>query len=120
MRTVVIGATGHIGSYLVPNLVESGHDVVALSRGLREPYRVDTAWDEVNRVTVDRDAEDAAGTFGGRVADLNADAVIDLMCFAPSSGQQLSTHRRHRTQGLSLSRSAPHPDRKGSSCTLPH
>ena len=89
MRIVVIGATGHIGSYLVPNLVDSGHDVVALSRGLREPYRVDTAWDEVARVTVDRDAEDAAGTFGGRVSGLNADAVIDLMCFTPSSGKQL-------------------------------
>jgi nucleoside-diphosphate-sugar epimerase len=89
MRIVVIGATGHIGSYLVPNLVESAHEVVALSRGLRDPYRSDPAWDQVRRVTVDRDAEDAAGTFGGRVADLNADAVIDLMCFTPSSGRQL-------------------------------
>ena len=31
---VVIGATGHIGSYLVPRLVRAGHQVVALSRGI--------------------------------------------------------------------------------------
>ena len=33
MRIVVIGATGHIGTFLVPRLVERGHKVVALSRG---------------------------------------------------------------------------------------
>ncbi|MFD2357599.1 NAD-dependent epimerase/dehydratase family protein [Nonomuraea ferruginea] len=38
MRVVVIGASGHIGTYLVPRLVEAGHDVVAVSRGTRRPY----------------------------------------------------------------------------------
>ena len=32
-RVVVIGATGHIGSYLVPRLVLGGHQVIAVSRG---------------------------------------------------------------------------------------
>jgi len=32
-RVVVIGATGHIGSYLVPRLVRGGHEVIAMSRG---------------------------------------------------------------------------------------
>jgi nucleoside-diphosphate-sugar epimerase len=89
MRVVVVGATGHIGSYLVPALVEDGHEVVALSRGLRDPYRSDPAWSSVRRVTVDRDAEDAAGTFAGRLADLQADVVVDLLCFTPESAQQL-------------------------------
>jgi uncharacterized protein YbjT (DUF2867 family) len=35
-RVVVIGATGHIGTYLVPRLVRAGHDVIALSRGTRD------------------------------------------------------------------------------------
>ena len=39
MRIVVIGATGHIGGYLVPMLVEQGHDVVAVSRGQSRLYR---------------------------------------------------------------------------------
>ena len=37
-RVVVIGATGHIGSYLVPRLARDGHEVVAMSRGIRGPY----------------------------------------------------------------------------------
>jgi uncharacterized protein YbjT (DUF2867 family) len=39
VRVVVIGGTGHIGSYLTPRLVAAGHDVVVLSRGERQPYR---------------------------------------------------------------------------------
>jgi nucleoside-diphosphate-sugar epimerase len=89
VRVAVVGATGHIGSYLVPELVEHGHDVVALSRGTRRPYRDHPAWDQVRRVTVDRDEEDARGTFGGRLADLRADAVVDLVCFRPDSAQQI-------------------------------
>jgi uncharacterized protein YbjT (DUF2867 family) len=36
-RVVVIGATGHIGTYLVPRLVRAGHQVIAMSRGTGEP-----------------------------------------------------------------------------------
>ncbi len=89
MRIVVIGATGHIGTYLVPRLVAGGHEVVAVSRGQRTPYRASEAWAGVERVVADRDAEDAAGTFGARVAGLHADAVVDLMCFTPDSARQL-------------------------------
>jgi nucleoside-diphosphate-sugar epimerase len=88
-RVVVIGATGHIGSYLVPRLVRGGHEVIALSRGAREPYQPSPHWREVTSVTVDRDAEDAAGTFGRRVAALRPDVVIDLICFTASSAAQL-------------------------------
>jgi len=88
-RVVVIGATGHIGTYLVPRLVRAGHDVVAISRGSREPYVPAAEWRRVERVVADRDAEDAAGTFGGRIAALEPDAVVDLVCFTPESAQQL-------------------------------
>jgi nucleoside-diphosphate-sugar epimerase len=88
-RVVVIGATGHIGTYLVPRLVRGGHEVIALSRGTREPYQPSAAWRDVTRLTVDRDAEDAAGTFGGRIADLRPDVVIDLICFNAKSAAQL-------------------------------
>lgn len=88
-RVVVIGATGHIGSYLVPRLVRAGHEVVALSRGTREPYRPAPEWRSVQRVTADRDAEDAAGTFGERIAALLPDVVADLLCFTAESARQL-------------------------------
>jgi nucleoside-diphosphate-sugar epimerase len=88
-RIVVIGATGHVGSYLVPRLVRGGHDVVALSRGEREPYVAAPEWRAVERVTVDREAEDSAGRFGDRIAALGADAVIDMLCFTRESAEQL-------------------------------
>ena len=89
MRIAVIGATGHVGTYLVPRLVRGGHEVVALSRGEREPYHPAPEWGAVARLAVDRDAEDAAGTFGGRIAALGADVVIDMICFTPESARQL-------------------------------
>src|SRR5690242_18450690 len=89
-RVVVIGATGHIGSYLVPRLVRAGHEVIAMSRGEREPYHPSAQWPSARRVSVDRDAEDAAGTFGGRIADLRPDVVMDLICFTAASARQLA------------------------------
>jgi nucleoside-diphosphate-sugar epimerase len=88
-RVVVIGATGHIGTYLVPRLVDGGHEVIAVSRGTRGPYRASPQWDAVTRVSADREAEDAEGTFGERVAALRPDAVIDLICFTSASARQL-------------------------------
>jgi nucleoside-diphosphate-sugar epimerase len=88
-RIVVIGATGHVGTYLVPRLVRAGHEVVALSRGAREPYLPAPEWRHVQRVQADREAEDAAGVFGERIATLAADAVVDMLCFTPASAQLL-------------------------------
>ena len=88
-RIVVIGATGHVGTYLVPRLVRAGHEVVALSRGEREPYVPAPEWRAVERVTADREAEDAAGAFGERIAALAPDAVVDMVCFTPESAGQL-------------------------------
>src|SRR6201994_4124697 len=89
-RVVVIGATGHIGSYLVPRLVRGGHEVIALSRGAREPYHPSAQWAAVSRVSVGRDAEDEAGMFGDRIAALRPDVVMDLICFTAASARQLT------------------------------
>jgi nucleoside-diphosphate-sugar epimerase len=86
---VVIGATGHIGTYLVPRLVRAGHEVVGVSRGEREPYHEAVEWESVQRLVADRAAEEAAGSFGGRIADLEPDAVVDLICFTPESAEHL-------------------------------
>jgi nucleoside-diphosphate-sugar epimerase len=101
VRAVVIGGTGHIGSYLIPRLVRAGHEVIVVSRGEREPYHPDAAWDRVRRLRVDREAEDAAGTFGERIAGLDADAVIDLVCFSLDSARRLAEALRGRV-GLLL------------------
>jgi uncharacterized protein YbjT (DUF2867 family) len=36
-RIVIIGGSGHVGSYLLPALVERGHEVVNISRGAAKP-----------------------------------------------------------------------------------
>jgi nucleoside-diphosphate-sugar epimerase len=100
MRIVVIGATGHIGGYLVPRLVRAGHEVFALSRGLQEPYREDPSWQHVTRIVVDRKSEAASGTFGTRVAALNPDVVIDLVCFTPEEADELVAAIRGHAQLL--------------------
>jgi len=89
MRVVVIGATGHVGTYLIPRLVEAGHEVVALSRGQRQPYTPHAAWQSVRQIQIDRPAEEAAGTFGQCVRDLEPDAVIDMICFKLDSARHL-------------------------------
>ena len=88
-RVVVIGATGHVGSYLVPRLVRAGHEVTAISRGTREPYQSAPEWDAVTRLPADRDALDAAGTFGAFIAGMAPDVVIDMVCFTADSARQL-------------------------------
>jgi nucleoside-diphosphate-sugar epimerase len=89
-RVVVVGATGHIGSYLVPRLVRGGHEVIAVSRGTRDPYHASPQWSAVARVTADREAQDAEGTFGARIAAMRPDVVIDLICFTAGSARQLA------------------------------
>jgi len=89
VRVIIIGGTGHVGTYLVPYLVEAGHEVVNLSRQQRKPYQPDSAWKKVRQVNVDRDPEDATGTFSKRVTDMRPDVVIDMICFKLESARQL-------------------------------
>ena len=98
MRVLVIGGTGHIGSWLVPRLVHDGHQVVALTRGQRRPYRDDDAWQQVEMVTADRTDEESRGVFGRRVADVGAEVVIDLTSFTPDSTRQVVDALRGRVQ----------------------
>ena len=89
MRIVIIGGSGHVGSFLVPRLVRAGHEVVNLIRGVRVPYVDDEAWSQVQQILVDRVAEDAIGMFGQRVAALEAEVVLDMICFTPDSAKAL-------------------------------
>jgi len=98
MRVVIIGGSGHIGTYLVPYLVTAGHEVINISRSQSLPYQPHAVWKAVQQVTADRWAEDAAGTFGQRVRELQPDVVIDLICFKLESAQQLVTELHERVQ----------------------
>ncbi len=71
-------------------LVEAGYSVTCVCRGARQPYRGHPAWKSVAYCHVDRTAEETAGMFGERIAELDGDAVIDLTCYYPESAQQLA------------------------------
>lgn len=100
MRVVIIGGKGHVGTYLVPRLVEAGHEVISISRGQMQPYRAHAAWGRVQQITLDRTAAEQAGTFGSQIADLAADVVIDMICFTLESAQQLGEALRGKLQHL--------------------
>ena len=89
-KIAVVGATGHIGTYLVPRLVRSGDEVLVVSRGEAKPYQASPAWDAVQHVKLDRASQEAEGTFGSAIAALGADIVIDLICFTLASSTQLA------------------------------
>lgn len=77
MNVAVIGATGFVGSHLVPHLVASGHHVIAVSRDGR---RLE-GWGE----TVEPRAADVSGK-GLDTALAGADAVVHLAAIPRESG----------------------------------
>ncbi len=98
MKIAIIGGTGHIGTYLVPRLVQAGHEVINISRSQHSPYQPTTAWHRVRQITLDRTEAERTSSFGQQVADLGADVVIDLICFRLESAQQLVEALRGRVQ----------------------
>jgi nucleoside-diphosphate-sugar epimerase len=89
MRAVIIGGTGHIGTYLVPHLVEAGYEVFCVSRQQRQPYQPHGAWRAVHQVQIDRASAEQRGDFGAQICALQPDIVIDMICFTPASVQHL-------------------------------
>jgi nucleoside-diphosphate-sugar epimerase len=98
MRVVIIGGSGHIGSYLTPLLVESGHHVISVSRSQMQPYCRREMWRHVERCDIDRKSSESDGDFGPRIAALKPDVVIDLICYTLESAQQIVECLRGRVQ----------------------
>lgn len=98
MRVIVIGGTGHIGTYLVPRLVRAGHEVVCISRQQREPYHSDRAWERVEHLGMDRKAMEADGDFGAALADLGGDVVMDMICYTAAGVRQVVEAIRQQCQ----------------------
>ncbi|WP_374618862.1 NAD-dependent epimerase/dehydratase family protein [Devosia sp.] len=97
-RVVIIGGSGHVGTYLVPRLVEAGHAVVNVTRGQRAPYQAHGAWKWVETVHIDRAAAESDDSFGTAIAALGGDVVIDMICFTLGSARHLVEALRGRVQ----------------------
>lgn len=89
LRVVIIGGTGHVGTYLVPRLVMAGYEVICVSRQQREPYQRHDVWKRVQQVQLDRAQAEQDQLFGEQIRKLNPDIVIDMICFTLESAQQL-------------------------------
>lgn len=90
MKIVIIGGTGHIGTYLIPRLVMKGHEVVCISRKKRQPYVKLPIWKLVKQIAIDRTKAERQGVFGTQIKELKADIIIDLICFTPESAAMLT------------------------------
>lgn len=78
MKVVVIGAAGHIGTYLIPMLYNAGYETIAITRTMSKPYEDDSAWHKVNRVLADRDNDP---DFIAKLKEIDPDIIIDLVNF---------------------------------------
>jgi nucleoside-diphosphate-sugar epimerase len=88
-HVVVIGGSGHVGTYLVPRLVAAGFAVTNVSRGERAPYHPHGAWKQVQSISLDREALERDGSFGREIRALKPDIVIDMICFTVDSARHL-------------------------------
>lgn len=90
MKVAIIGGTGHVGTYLVPRLVLAGHEVICVSRQQQEPYSMHPAWKSVSYLNLDRSKAEEEGSFGRQIAELQAEVVIDMICFTLESAKALA------------------------------
>ncbi|MCI4438535.1 NAD-dependent epimerase/dehydratase family protein [archaeon] len=90
MKVLVIGGTGHIGSYLVPRLLLRGYEVQVLARNPR-PYYAEAStsmlWNEVEWIIADRQVEEKNGKWQKRMSEVDADVVIDLIAYTPEQNR---------------------------------
>jgi nucleoside-diphosphate-sugar epimerase len=80
MDVLLIGGTGLISTGITRQLVAAGHDVTCYTRGETEP-RVP---DSVSFVEGDRTEYER---FEAQMADLDVDAVVDMVCFTPEDAE---------------------------------
>lgn len=88
MKILVVGGTGHIGSYLVPRLVLDGHEVSVVARHPAPQYTEPRlGWHKVEWILADRKQEEREGTWLARMKTLSTDVVIDLICYTPEQNR---------------------------------
>lgn len=92
MKVIVIGAAGHIGTYLVPLLVNAGYDTIAITRKMTPPYEDAPAWHIVKRELLDR-----VNTldFIQKLKAMEPDIIVDLVNFNITDTPKIVDGFRH-------------------------
>lgn len=82
MKILVVGGTGHIGSYLIPRLIRNGFDVSVTARDDKPKYVLpEMGWGKVNWILCDKRAEEESGAWAKRLAEIEVDVVVDLISY---------------------------------------
>ena len=77
MRILVIGGTGHIGSYLVPRQAWAGHEVAVVARQPQPPHgNPSLGWTNVHWIVAERAAEEATGAWAKRMTALQGQRLV--------------------------------------------
>lgn len=92
MKVVVIGAAGHIGTYLIPMLVNAGYDTVAITRKMSQPYEAAPAWQIVKRELLDRENDP---DFIDKLKAMKPDVIVDLVNFNIRETKKIVEGFRH-------------------------
>lgn len=101
MRVLVIGGTGHIGSYLVPRLMMGGHEVHVVARRPQPQYTDPRlGWPGVTWIVADRTAEEQSDAWAQRMAGIEVDVVMDLICYEPQQNEIMYEAFRGRIRQL--------------------
>ncbi|MGM9521304.1 MAG: NAD-dependent epimerase/dehydratase family protein [Oscillospiraceae bacterium] len=80
----VLGAMGHIGSYMIPALVDAGYEVTGFSRKSRTPYTAELPqWEKVKLVSAER--QEAIKL----IARSKPDVVCDLIAYTLEDAKDL-------------------------------
>lgn len=84
MRILVVGGTGHIGSYLVPRLLMHDNQVIVVARNPVPQYAEPLLlWNRVEWIVADRTVEEPNGAWARRMANLDVDVVMDITAQTP-------------------------------------
>ena len=79
MKVVIIGGSGHIGTFLIPILINKGYETICVTRGKSKPYVDDPAWKKVIKVTLDRVNDK---DFEQKIMEMKPDIIVDLINYS--------------------------------------
>ena len=92
MKILILGGSGNTGGSFMKRMAMAGHEVAVITRQ-KDPKPVyDDArliWPNVTWITADRDAEEKDGAWVKRLAAIEADVVLDVVCYRVSQAEML-------------------------------
>ncbi|MFA6175834.1 MAG: NAD(P)-dependent oxidoreductase [Phycisphaerae bacterium] len=90
MKVMVIGGTGHVGTFMIPQLIEAGMDVVVVGSG-KTPLPKDKVWQKVKYLVCDVSSHCELD----KLADESPDVVVDMTGEVWNIYQKLKSVSKH-------------------------